>query len=113
MKHSQIAVGDVELHVVELGTGQPVLFCHGFPDVWIGWRKQMEAVAAAGYRAIASGARSIVERIELPTLPAQTGFLHEICKSAYSRREFTSAGIDQAHRKGGKRPVGKELSQPA
>jgi pimeloyl-ACP methyl ester carboxylesterase len=53
MKHSQVDVGDVELHVVELGVGRPVLFCHGFPDVWIGWRRQMEAVAAAGYRAIA------------------------------------------------------------
>lgn len=53
MKHSQIDVGDVELHVAELGTGKPVLFCHGFPDLWIGWRRQMAAVAAAGYRAIA------------------------------------------------------------
>jgi pimeloyl-ACP methyl ester carboxylesterase len=53
MNHSQIDVGDVELHVVQLGQGKPVVFCHGFPDVWIGWRKQMEAVAAAGYRAIA------------------------------------------------------------
>ena len=53
MKHSQIDVGRAELHVVELGTGRPVLFCHGFPDVWIGWRRQMEAIADAGYRAIA------------------------------------------------------------
>lgn len=52
-KHSQIRVGEVDLHVVEIGSGPPVLFCHGFPDVWIGWRRQMEAVAAAGYRAIA------------------------------------------------------------
>lgn len=53
MKHSQANVGDVELHVAALGAGRPVLFCHGFPDVWIGWRRQMEAVAAAGYQAIA------------------------------------------------------------
>lgn len=52
-KHQQINVGTVDLHVVELGKGKPVLFCHGFPDLWIGWRRQMEAVAAAGYRAIA------------------------------------------------------------
>jgi len=52
-KHSQVNVGPVELHVVELGEGKPVLFCHGFPDLWIGWRRQMEAVAAKGYRAIA------------------------------------------------------------
>ena len=53
MKHSQIKVGQVELHVVELGEGKPVLLCHGFPDLWRGWRLQMEALAAAGYRAIA------------------------------------------------------------
>jgi pimeloyl-ACP methyl ester carboxylesterase len=53
MKHSQITVGPVDLHVVELGAGSPVLLCHGFPDLWRGWRLQMEALAAAGYRAIA------------------------------------------------------------
>jgi pimeloyl-ACP methyl ester carboxylesterase len=26
---------------------------HGFPDAWRGWRRQMKAVAEAGYRAIA------------------------------------------------------------
>ncbi len=61
MTHSQIDVGSVELHVVEHGAGKPVLFCHGFPDVWIGWRKQMEAVAAAGYRAIAVDMRGYGE----------------------------------------------------
>ncbi len=53
MKHAQITVGPIELHVVELGEGPPVLLCHGFPDLWRGWRPQMEALAAAGYRAIA------------------------------------------------------------
>ncbi len=53
MKHAQITVGPVEIHVVELGEGPPVLLCHGFPDLWRGWRPQMEALAAAGYRAIA------------------------------------------------------------
>lgn len=52
-RHVQLDVGDVELHAVVLGAGEPILFCHGFPDVWIGWRRQMQAVAAAGYRAIA------------------------------------------------------------
>lgn len=53
MKHNQIDVGGIQLHVVEAGAGSPVLLCHGFPDVWIGWRRQMEALADAGYRAIA------------------------------------------------------------
>jgi pimeloyl-ACP methyl ester carboxylesterase len=53
MRHSHIRANDISLHVVELGEGAPVLFCHGFPDTWRGWRRQMEAVAAAGYHAIA------------------------------------------------------------
>ena len=53
MKETQIDVGEVVLHVAEHGEGEPVLFCHGFPDVWRGWREQMEAVAQNGYRAIA------------------------------------------------------------
>ena len=53
MKHSQISAGAIDLHVVEQGSGPPVLFVHGFPDTWRGWRRQIEAVAAAGFRAIA------------------------------------------------------------
>lgn len=57
MKHSQIDVGGAELHVVEKGQGRPVLFCHGFPAIWSVWRPQMDAVAAAGWRAIAPDMR--------------------------------------------------------
>lgn len=53
MKHATIEANGIALHAVEVGAGPPVLFCHGFPDTWRGWRRQMEAVAAAGYRAIA------------------------------------------------------------
>lgn len=53
VKHSQIATNGITLHAIELGTGKPVVFCHGFPDTSRTWHSQMEAVAAAGYRAIA------------------------------------------------------------
>ncbi len=53
MKHAQIATNDITVHAVELGSGPAVIFCHGFPDTWRGWRRQMEVVADAGYRAIA------------------------------------------------------------
>ena len=57
MKHSQINVGAVELHVVEMGEGLPVLLVHGFPDLARGWCLQMEALAAAGCRAVAPDKR--------------------------------------------------------
>ena len=53
MKHAMIETNGITPHAVEVGDGPLVLFCHGFPDTWRGWRQQMEAVAAAGYRAIA------------------------------------------------------------
>ena len=53
MKHHRIDTNDLTLHVLEMGKGPVVLFAHGFPDAWRGWRRQMDAVAAAGYRAVA------------------------------------------------------------
>ncbi|MFG1425967.1 alpha/beta fold hydrolase [Roseixanthobacter glucoisosaccharinicivorans] len=77
MEHSQIRVGAIDLHVVELGSGKPVLFCHGFPDLWRGWRLQMEAIAAAGYRAIALDMRGY-GRSSAPEDPLQYTPLHTV-----------------------------------
>lgn len=44
---------DGRFHVIEQGEGPAVLFCHGFPDTAETWRNQMQAVAEAGYRAVA------------------------------------------------------------
>lgn len=52
-----IATNGISLHVTELGNGPAVLFCHGFPDTAFTWRRQMQAVATAGYRAIAPDMR--------------------------------------------------------
>jgi pimeloyl-ACP methyl ester carboxylesterase len=61
VQQHHIAANGITLHVVEFGTGPVVLFCHGFPDTWRGWRRQMEAVAAAGYRAVALDMRGYGE----------------------------------------------------
>jgi pimeloyl-ACP methyl ester carboxylesterase len=53
MKHHKIEANGISLHFVELGKGPAVLFSHGFPAIWSSWRAQMEAVANAGFRAIA------------------------------------------------------------
>ena len=36
---------------------QSVVFCHGFPDLALGWQHQLKAAGAAGYRAIAPDMR--------------------------------------------------------
>jgi pimeloyl-ACP methyl ester carboxylesterase len=45
------------LHVVEQGSGPLVLLVHGFPESWYSWRRQLPALAAAGYRAVAVDVR--------------------------------------------------------
>ncbi|MDP1793733.1 MAG: alpha/beta fold hydrolase, partial [Acidimicrobiales bacterium] len=49
--------GGVNLSVIDEGEGTPVLFLHGFPDRGSMWRNQIDAVTAAGYRAIAPDLR--------------------------------------------------------
>jgi epoxide hydrolase 4 len=46
--------GPVELHAAAAGPadGPVVLLLHGFPEFWHGWRKQIEPLAAAGFRVI-------------------------------------------------------------
>jgi len=56
-KEYDIATNGITLHVTEQGEGPAVLFCHGFPDTSYTWRRQMKAVAGAGYRAIAPDMR--------------------------------------------------------
>jgi pimeloyl-ACP methyl ester carboxylesterase len=53
MRHHEIEANGVTLHFVQLGEGPAVIFCHGFPAIWSSWKVQMEAVASAGFSAIA------------------------------------------------------------
>src|SRR3984893_6597395 len=57
LKENDIATNGISLHVTEQGEGPAVLFCHGFPDTSYTWRRQMTAIASAGYRAIAPDMR--------------------------------------------------------
>jgi epoxide hydrolase 4 len=51
---AHIDTNGIKLHVVMAGPedGQPVILLHGFPEFWYGWRKQIPALAKAGYRVI-------------------------------------------------------------
>ena len=57
IKEYDMATNGISLHVTEQGDGPVVLFCHGFPDTAYTWRRQMNAIAAAGYRGIAPDMR--------------------------------------------------------
>jgi soluble epoxide hydrolase / lipid-phosphate phosphatase len=60
-KHSFARSNGIIMHVVEAGAGFPVVFCHGFPEMWYSWRHQMRALAAAGFRAIVPDQRGYGE----------------------------------------------------
>ena len=55
--HGEATVNGVRLHYVEAGQGPLVILLHGFPEFWYSWRRQIPALAAAGYHVIAPDMR--------------------------------------------------------
>lgn len=60
-QHRFAETNGIRLHYVEQGDGFPVLFLHGFPELWYSWRHQIPALAGAGFRAIAPDMRGYGE----------------------------------------------------
>jgi pimeloyl-ACP methyl ester carboxylesterase len=52
-----IETNGIRLNIAEQGKGPLVLLCHGFPECWYSWRHQLEALAAAGFHAVAPDMR--------------------------------------------------------
>jgi pimeloyl-ACP methyl ester carboxylesterase len=50
--HARVPTNGVDLHVVQAGpeSGPLVVLLHGFPELWYGWRRQIEPLAEAGHR---------------------------------------------------------------
>ena len=57
MQHRLIQTDRLTQAVLEAGSGPLVLLVHGFPELGVSWRAQVEALAAAGYRAVAPDMR--------------------------------------------------------
>lgn len=57
LTHRSIEANGIRIHLAEQGEGPLVLLCHGFPESWYSWRHQLEALARAGYRAVAPDMR--------------------------------------------------------
>jgi pimeloyl-ACP methyl ester carboxylesterase len=52
-----VQVNGISLNIAEQGVGPLVLLCHGFPESWYSWRHQIDALAAAGFHAVAPDMR--------------------------------------------------------
>jgi pimeloyl-ACP methyl ester carboxylesterase len=52
IEHRMIKTNGVTLHVAQAGADDAplVLMLHGYPEFWYGWRRQIEHLAAHGYR---------------------------------------------------------------
>jgi pimeloyl-ACP methyl ester carboxylesterase len=45
MKSSYVQAGDIRMHYLQQGTGDPVLLIHGFPETSFEWRKQFPVLS--------------------------------------------------------------------
>lgn len=57
IKHREILVNGIRMHVAEQGTGPLVLLCHGWPELWYSWRHQLPVLAGAGFHVVAPDMR--------------------------------------------------------
>jgi epoxide hydrolase 4 len=57
MRDAYADLAEVRLHYVEAGEGPLVVLLHGFPEFWFGWRRQIDGLAARGFRVVAPDLR--------------------------------------------------------
>lgn len=57
LKHRFIDTNGIRMHLAEQGEGPLVVLCHGWPESWYSWRHQLQALADAGYHAVAPDQR--------------------------------------------------------
>ena len=57
LRHGYADLSEARLHYVEAGDGPLVVLLHGFPEFWVSWRRQIPALAAAGFRVVAPDMR--------------------------------------------------------
>jgi pimeloyl-ACP methyl ester carboxylesterase len=57
LRHGFAEINGVRMHYAEQGAGPLVVLVHGFPESWYSWRRQLPAIAAAGFRVVAPDMR--------------------------------------------------------
>src|SRR5271165_4466230 len=59
--HRFVDANGLKVHIAEQGSGPLVLLCHGFPESWYSWRHQLQALALAGFHAVAPDMRGYAD----------------------------------------------------
>lgn len=70
--HRIVDTNGIRMHIAEQGTGPLVVLCHGFPESWYSWRHQLQALADAGFRAIAPDMRGYGQTDRPPAIESYT-----------------------------------------
>jgi pimeloyl-ACP methyl ester carboxylesterase len=55
--HRDVHTNGIRMHIAEQGSGPLVILLHGFPECWYSWRHQLQALAEAGFHAVAPDQR--------------------------------------------------------
>ena len=76
-KLETLSVNGIRMRVASQGTGPLVLLCHGFPESWHSWRRQLAALAGAGFRAVAPDMRGY-GGTDAPPEPESYTMLHHV-----------------------------------
>lgn len=100
LEHYHFDLGEVTLHTVAAGPadGPLVVLLHGFPELWYGWRRQIEPLAAAGFRVLVPDQRGYnlsdkPRRVSAYRLDRLAGDLFALITAA-GRRRACVAGHD-------------------
>ncbi len=81
----------LRVHYLQAGTGEPVVFLHGFPETSHQWRYQVQALADAGFACFAPDNRGF-GRTEKPPLRISRGLLARDVV-----RFMDAVGLESAH----------------
>jgi pimeloyl-ACP methyl ester carboxylesterase len=57
VEHRVVETNGIRMYLAEAGAGPAVVLLHGFPESWYSWRHQLNALAEAGFHAIAPDQR--------------------------------------------------------
>src|SRR5271170_339695 len=68
LKHRFVETNGIRMHIAECGAGPLVILCHGFPESWYSWRHQLQALAQAGFHAVAPDMRGYGETSHPPEI---------------------------------------------
>ncbi|KAL6210363.1 hypothetical protein ACLB2K_015596 [Fragaria x ananassa] len=72
IEHTTVPTNGINMHVASIGSGPPILFLHGFPELWYSWRHQLLSLSALGYRCIAPDLRGFGDTDAPPNASSYT-----------------------------------------